>query len=272
MSQFEKAYFISDFHGYIEGLEQTAHICTPQHPLFILGDIFDHIYGNELAIIDLILKLVEENRCYPVLGNHDEVFNLIFFRFKSDQIIIEELSNPGFTVITKTFKTLFSELFFERYETIRQKLIYSELEDRIRVDNYYKAVNKLIVDLEFEQVRIKIEKLFKVTEYYRVIQIGQIKLLLSHCGNKQCPFQLSIFTTDYQLPVEYDYGIMGHVTSLYIEDVLTKLNKRLPTSNFVNNQQLHNLEITGEWIYNNHSKTIMIDHQSHTNLVTIGLI
>lgn len=270
MKEFNKIYLISDIHGYIEGLIAADKVCTTDNPLFILGDLFDNIYGNELQIVDLLLKMIGEKRCYVVVGNHDEVLNIIFFRYKSDQVTIEELSHPGFQVVTKALKTLFSELFYYRYETIRQDLQDSIFNDEIKVANYYRQVDELIVEQGFEPVVDKLEQLFKSSNYYEEVQVGNKRLLLTHSGSKTCPFDLQVITKSYKLDSEYDYGVMGHMSSGYIDCALASIEDSIDFSNFTPNQQLDGLVIEGDYVFNNHAQTMMIDNLKNVKLVSVS--
>lgn len=269
MKNYSQGYFITDIHGYNQALNQAYLLATSESPLFILGDLFDAIYGNEQQIIDLLLEMEKSNRCQVIIGNHDEVLYLMFFRFKSDQTIELELSNPGFQRVSKVLKTLCSELFYYRYEMIRQELNDSNLELQRRIDRYYSEVNQLIKEFGFESIIKKLEQLFSISKYSQIIQIGRHQISLTHCGDQKCPFDLSILTPNYKLPQNCDLGIMGHITGPYIEDALKRVNSTITIDNFVTNQQISGLKISGNYIYNNHSKTIMIDDGSFTNLVKI---
>lgn len=270
MKEFNKIYLISDIHGYAEGLIAADKVCTNDKPLFILGDLFDHIYGKEQQIVDLLLKMIEEKRCYVVIGNHDEVLNIIFFRHKSDQVTIEELTNSSVQVVTKVLKTLFSELFYYRYEAIRQDLQDSIFNDEIKVANYYRQVDELIVELGFEHVVGKLEQLFKCSNYYEEVQVGNKKLLLTHSGSKTCPFDLQVITNSYKLDEDYDYGVMGHMSSGYIESALASIEDSIDFSNFAPNQQLDGLGIEGDYVFNNSSKTVMIDNLKNVKLIAVS--
>ncbi len=269
MGTYKKIYAISDIHGYPEGLEKANELATIETPLFVLGDLFDHIYGNEIQIVDTLVDLLESKRGYIITGNHDEVLYLIFFRFHNDQTIIEELNHPGFSTVTATLRTIFSDQFYERYEFIRVRLLNSPDSMKLKIDEYYSSVINLVKELEFDETYEKIKYLFEASRIYHEVQVADKLLLLTHSGNMYKPYGIEVLLADYQLDSKYDYGIMGHITTPYLKNSLINSGSTLKMNNFILKPVFKEISIRGNYVYNKHSKTLMIDDGTHHNLVTI---
>ncbi len=271
MNNYQHVYLISDIHGYIEGIKSASAVSTVDAPLFILGDLFGHQYGIENQIIDLILQLCNEDRCKIIMGNHDEVLYIIFFRFKDNQTIIAELAHPGFEVITETLKTIFSIDFYHQYETIRTNLLTSQLDDNIRIAEYYKQVEQLVIEQGKQERLSKLYTLFEQSTIFAQFKVGQTKFFVSHSGSDDCVYGLNVLKPDYRLPNGCDYGIMGHVTTTHLSRSLDNLPGSLPLGNFISNHSIEGIGITGNYVYNQHSKTLMIDDGLHSNIVILEI-
>ncbi len=264
MRQLNKAHFISDIHGYVEGLELADKICTQEEPLYILGDLFDHKYGDEKRIVDLILKMIDEQRCYLIMGNHDEVLFLILFRYLDDETILRQFANPGFSVITNVLTGLFDQTFLKEEEKLRAELLIDK-----QVDVYYQKIETLCHKPQYASMYTKLEALFKKIKRSDSVLIGDQKFLLTHSGNKEIPYLLDILTTEYKVDEDIDYVIMGHITKPYIENTLIEYESSLKLSNFRDEVEVPKVNISGTYVFNTYNKAIMIDDGSHVNVVTI---
>ncbi len=264
MGELNKAHFISDIHGYVDGLELADKICTQEEPLYILGDLFDHKYGDEKKIIDLILKMIDEQRCHLIMGNHDEVLYLIFFRILDDQTLVNELSHKSLSKVTKIFMTLFDKQFYDKYILIINKFNINQ-----NLDEYYQDINKLVSCQKYQTTYQKIKRMYETSNRYLSIKIGSKRLLLNHCGSNQRPDNIEVVTNKYQKPAEYDYIVMGHLTIPYVEEFISGIDDAIEFSNFTLNSNVEGLTISNTMLYNSVNKAIMIDDGSHVNLVTI---
>lgn len=267
MKNLNKAYFISDIHGYIEGLEQAEEVCTPSEPLYILGDLFDHKYGDEKQMIDLILKMVDEQRCNLIMGNHDEVLFLIFFRILDDKTLCAELSHHSLDKVAIIFKTLFDENFYTSFTNLIEQFILD-----LDLDNYYKKVTELAMQECYKQTYDKVKRLYESSSRFETISIGATKLLLNHCGSNKRPDCIDIVTANYQTAVDVDYIVMGHLTIPYIEEFIHNIDNSIKYNEFIVNSKFNDLQVSESILYNSYNKAIMIDDGSHTNLVTIETI
>ncbi len=190
--RYNKIFAISDIHGHVEGLIAAEKVTSEACPVFILGDLFDNIYGNELQIIDLILKLNSQNRGYPIMGNHDEVTLLLLFRFMDDSTILNEFTHPGFTVITKVFKHLMDD---EYYNCLEQYL--KQLATDLDIDKYYRNIETLSLSDKYRDKYQKLKQLYNITNRSLEIEVGNYKFLLNHSGCNLVPYDLSILSYDY---------------------------------------------------------------------------
>ncbi|WOO89098.1 metallophosphoesterase [Mollicutes bacterium LVI A0078] len=264
MRNLNKAYFISDIHGFIEGLEQAEKVCTPSEPLYILGDLFDHKYGDEKQMIDLIIMMIDEQRCNLIMGNHDEVLFLIFFRFLDDQTLNAELSHHSLNKVATIFKTLFDESFYTSFISLIEQFTLD-----LDLDNYYKKVTELALQENYKQTYDKVKRLYESSSRFETISIGSTKLLLNHCGSNKRPDCIDIVTTNYQAAVDVDYVVMGHLTIPYVEEFIQNIDNSVVYNKFIVNPKFDGLQVSESILYNSYNKAIMIDDGSHTNLVTI---
>ncbi len=260
---FNKIYVISDIHGHIEGLIEAQKVASKECPLFILGDLFDNIYGYELQIIDLIIKLYSQNRCYIIMGNHDEVTLLLLFRFMSDETILKEFNNPGFTVITKVYKYLMDEEYYHSLEKYRQQLIVD-----LDIDKYYHSIKKLSNSDKYRETYLKLKHLYNIITRNLEVGVGDQKFVLNHSGCNHTPYDLSVLSLDYDAS-DYEYIIMGHLSPNYIAEAANMYPNPIPREKFIPNIKLNGLTIEGLYIFNTVHNVIMIDNNDFTNLVTI---
>lgn len=270
MQTYNKIHLISDIHGYYQGLLMASQLTMPDCPLFVLGDLFDHQYGLENKIIDLLLELNERNSLVLITGNHDVVINLAFNRSLNDEEAIYKLTKEKNLKKFKIFKTIFDEEFYSKFLKLREGLLEANVSDGDKLVRYYNNISKLAQEPKYIERYIKVQKLMDLFVDYAEVEVNNHKLLLSHSGNITDPFSRDTAKPYFKLDNKYDYGVMGHLTIPKISQMILEEGDMLNfEDNFELNYKLNKLKIDGEYMYNHHSKMIMIDNGSHENVVTI---
>lgn len=263
MRRYDKINVISDIHGYYEGLYQASLKACKSEPLFVLGDLFDHHYGDECKIIDLLLELASRESLILISGNHDLVINLAFNQILDDRETMIQLTKEKNIKKFNIFKYIFSNDFFEQYIHIKNKLLDTEVEESLKIEAYYNNINKLVTEKQYNAQYQKLQKLLSLFISYAEVEVNGIKLLLSHSGNPNDQSSRDTAKAHYQLNTKYDYGIMGHLTIPFVERMIEEEGDMIDfKQNFIMNQKLEGLNIEGTYMYNSHSKMIMIDNGS----------
>ncbi len=269
MNNYKKIYLLSDIHGYVEGLEQASLVACKQTPLYVLGDLFDHKFGYESRIAELILSMIEEQRCFLILGNHDEfTFNLFQTcgNFESDYIRLTKTKN------LKKYQILIDLFDIDFYSAIieyREQLIKSAHKEDA-VNRYYTKINQLCnTDMYIKQYTNLI-KLLSSGQLYIDVIVNDNKILLTHSGDKSNTSSRDSVKDGYKLEESYDVGIMGHLTIPAISKMIEQEGDMISYSNFIDEQPHKQINIEGNYIYNSYSNLILIDDGSHANLVCIS--
>ncbi len=274
MKEFKKVYLISDLHGYYDGLEKVSSHVTVNTPLYVLGDLFDHKYGDENKIIDKIIELAAKNSLYYVIGNHDVTIDLAFNRKYDDNYTLTELTKEkNFENRFKIFQTMFSNQFFTKFEAIRSELFNQQLSVETRLNNYYLRMEELCNERQYVDRYMRIQALFNIALKSDEIQIGNKKILLTHSGVIEDPKSRLTAKAEYQLDEAYDFGVMGHLIIPKVELMIAEEGDMIDyATNFTKEYNIEDLTITGDTMYNSHAKQILIDNGSHNNLVAIEAI
>lgn len=263
MRSYKKINVISDIHGYYYRLVAASKTATKDQPLFVLGDLFDHYFGDERKIIELVLKLHEEERLVFILGNHDLIIQLAFTQIFSVEESLTKLTKEKNIRKFKIFKTIFSPQFFEQFMKIKDRLLEAEIEDEIKLNRYYQEVAILTSLPENQESFSQLQTLLAIGKKYDQVEVNGRKLLLSHSGNIDDPSSRDTAKSYYQLNEKYDYGIMGHLTITAVKQMIAEEEGMLNFNQyFTMNPQLPGLTINGTYMYNSHSKMIMIDNGS----------
>lgn len=268
MKSYKKINLISDIHGYYYRLEAATKVASKEEPLFVLGDLFDHYFGDERKIIDLILKLYEEQRLVLILGNHDLIIKLAFEQIFETEEALTKLTKEKHIRKYKIFKTIFSPQFYDQFMQIKDRLLESDVDDEAKLKRYYMQIRELTALPENEEYFIKLQTLLAIGKKYAEVNINGTKLLLSHSGNVNDPSSRDTAKSDYHLAEKYDYGIMGHLTIPAVEQMIAEEHDMIDfKQNFSMCPQLPGLTINGTYMYNSHSKMIMIDNGSYQQRV-----
>lgn len=267
---YSEIYLISDIHGYYQGLNDASKLCSEEKPLFVLGDLFDHKYGEENKIIDLLIKLSADNCLFLIKGNHDLVIELAFNEISTTDLTYQALTKEKNLKKFKIFETIFSMEYYQQFLKIREQLINSECQLETKLANYYRAIKSLSEQPNNIERYQALQKLFSIFKEFCEVTVNQTKLLLSHSGDITNLASRDTARASYQLNNKYDYGVMGHLTIPAVELMIEQEGDMLNYSqNFEHNYKLQSLIIEGNYMYNKHSKMIMIDDGSHTNVLTI---
>lgn len=270
MKKYTKIHLISDIHGYFEGLEQAAGLSNSQSPLVVLGDLFDHKYGDENKIIDLLLNLQTRNELILIKGNHDIIVELVFNQVVADEEAINKLTKERNLKKFKVLRTIFDDQFYLVFLKLRDQLFEANVSDSEKLKRYYLQMKQLTSKPQYLKRYQQLQTLLSLFIDYVEVQVNDLKLLLSHSGDINNSFSRDTAKPLFQLDSKYDYGIMGHLTIPCIEKMIVEEGDMLDfESNFKLNYPLAGLSIKGEYMYNKHSKMIMIDNGTHQNIVTI---
>lgn len=270
--QVNRLYLISDIHGYIDGLNDAEKVISSENPLFILGDLFDHKYGDEQAIVKKLCTLIKEDKCKLVFGNHDQVLYLMLFQIEQDyDKAYFELTHPSIKVVVEALKHLFSTEFADAYEEIRQKLLISDIDIKVAIDQYYSEVNKLCDLSSYREIYQQIKYLYENTYMYIEVSIGDKMFLLTHSGSVDNSESREVLTKSFVCNDKYTLQIMGHLTLPYVAECLKTESDPIPFSEFKDEYSNSEIVVLGTYMYNQYSNTLMIDDGSHTNLVEVYL-
>lgn len=269
MKKYEKIFVLSDIHGHYAGVEAAAKICSSTSPLFILGDLFDHLYGQENLIIDKILELSLKKSCYFIIGNHDIIIDIGLHQIFDPNLTLSSLTKKSNKKKFKIFATIFSANFFEQFETIRQELINSRCDLATRLNNYYKQITKLVHEPEYMERYIKLQQLLTLGIKEYELEINGKCILLTHSGVANDPSSRNSVKPNYRLAEKYDYGVMGHLTIPFVEQMIDEEGDMISFKNFEYHTELDGIRLTGQYLYNHYSKQILIDDGTHANLVVV---
>lgn len=263
MQAYNKIHLISDIHGHYQGLEAAAKLANNSEPLFVLGDIFDHHYGDEGKIIDLLLALDNKRALVLILGNHDLVIDIAFNQRLAAAETIDILTKAKNIKKFKIFEYLFSAEFFEQFLVIKEQLLEAGLDDQSKLERYYLQITELAAAAEYIDVYRKLQKALSLFVSHASVSVNGVRLLLSHSGDVNNPSSRATVKAAYKLDANYDYGVIGHLTIPKVEQMIFEEGDMLDfKQNFSLNPQLAGLRISGNYMYNSHSQTIMIDNGS----------
>lgn len=264
MKKFNKIYLISDIHGCYHGLEKASRLATVESPLYILGDLFDHKFGCEQQIIELILEMHEQHKCVLITGNHDIFFSNMFMPSDDLKRLYQQLIMPKNEKKMAVLKTIFDLDFYEQYIIWK-----NQLEVDHNLESFYQKVTSLCTSKNYQERYKQVLKLISISKLYDQIEINKKRILVSHCGNIEDPFSRDSVKPFYQLDSQYDFGIIGHFTIPMVEQMIIEEGDMISYSNFRANYKLKQVTIEGNYLYNMHSKLVLIDDGSYENIITV---
>lgn len=268
MKKYNKIHVISDIHGYYPRLLAASKVATREQPLFVLGDLFDHYYGDERKIINLILKLAAEQKLVLIIGNHDQVIQTAFESELTPTETIEILTKEKNIKKFKIFNTLFSESFYAQFILIKDRLLTPGFDDESKLNRFYSEIKELSTKPEYYNQYQQLQSLFSLFKSHDEVEINGLKLLLSHSGNIEDTASRDTVKPYFQLDSRYDYGVMGHLTIPAVKQMISEETDMINfEQNFELNSKVTGLNITGTYMYNHHSKMIMIDNGSYKQRV-----
>lgn len=264
MNKYRKIYLISDIHGSYEGLLAASQVCSSESPLFIVGDLFDHVFGYEDKIRDLILKLTSDNKAVLITGNHDVFLETMIHPNFSNNVLYKQITKPKNEKKMAVFKTLFDKDFYNNYIELKNDI--TSITD---IDQFYQEVHNLCKSTKYAHQYNKLIQLIEVSKLYVEVEVNNYKILISHSGNITDPSSRDTAKAYYQLDSKYDFGVMGHLTIPMVEQMIIEEGDMISYSNFVTNNRFEGITIEGNYVYNKHSQMVLIDDGTYSNLVTI---
>ncbi len=260
-------YLVSDTHGYIPAFRSLDKLATVDKKAYILGDLFDHYFGEEKEILNYIVNMLNEDRAVFIMGNHD--FGLYNLLFPSNTYVSKlNLLKHSSRVILKVVRGLYSQRVFDLLDKF-----LTEFKKTQDMSKYIDNVSYLIEDEEFRRITDNLKYLYKDAKYFVELNILSKKILLTHSGDKKDLYSNEIITHNYHNEYEYDFAFMGHVTTSHLASNLRKVQEPLPLNNFIRNK--HNIPdiiVKSTYSYNQKYNTFMIDNGSHNNIVEVTVL
>lgn len=257
-------YLVSDTHGFIQSYRSLDRTATFDKKAYILGDLFDHKYGDEKDILNILVNMLNEDRAEFIIGNHD--LGLLYLLFPKDsyecKVNLLKYSND---IILKVVEGL--------YDTRTYDLMFDYLNEykfTQDINKYISNVSQLISNRKFDRINKNLEYLFNDAKKYVEINLGDKKVLLSHSGTISDPYSNEILSETYSCDVDYDLSFIGHVTTTHLKHNLKKVTKSLPLHNFDRGKHpFKDINVKGSFYYNKKHKTFMIDNGTNNNIIEV---
>ncbi len=247
-----QVYFISDIHGFSDGLLKFDDLVTSNKSRgFILGDLFDHNYGEENKIIDCLYSMLLEDKCIYILGNHDTSFFSLLFNVEE-----EITQDPN---VVKVLENVYTREVYDK--------VVELLNMDLSMQSYYTYVDEITRGFD---VTNKLKEIFNKSNYYYDLKLGNKLILLTHCGHKEILNSRDILNKDYKLEPKYDFGIMGHMTTPYLLKCIDgESNPINHVDVLCNKHTINDIEVLGEFHFIKTHNTFLIDDGSHNNIFTL---
>lgn len=270
MKEYKKIYLLSDIHGSIKGLEKASKVCTRESPLYVVGDLFNHQFGAENKILSMLLRLIDEQRCNFIFGNHDLFLDIMFNPKGRYEQLYTNLCKPKNERKMQVLISLFDYEYYQSYIDLKKSLETSENID-LGIKSFYNEVKKLNEREKYKANYKQIEKLLAAGIDYDQFTVSGKRFLLSHSGEPGDYASRNTARNSFKLKAEYDYGIMGHLTIPLVERMIEEEGDMIDfKQNFELNPTFDDFLVEGNYMYNRHSKMIMIDDGSYQNVVTLS--
>ncbi len=258
------AYFISDVHGDISGVEELNKLATTDEKAYFLGDLFLGVLGNEINLLNLVNQMIKEDRMVFIMGNHDLILKTILF---SDEV------TRGSHNLSKHCRLKEVKPLIGLYNQNSYQIIYNALAD-YKVNRDFKLYNE-IVKREINKpenagVTASLKTLFDHGMFYYNLKLGDKQVLLTHSGHKFDVYTRSVLSSEYKLANQYDLSICGHLNIEYIYTYRRKVRRPVPNSSVVKgSHDLDGISIEGIYKYITPNKTVLIDSGTGQNIIKI---
>lgn len=269
MKEFNKIYVLSDIHGYVEGLIEADKVVTKNKPLYLIGDLFDHQFGFETQIMDTVLKLIEERRCHFIVGNHDQLFEMMLIRTKyENKFVYDTLTASKNKRKYELLIDLFDYSFYVQYLDLIEQLSTQVLSIENSLSEFYSKL-ETITNKDYKDKMGKVTKLFNSARRDDSIRVNGTSIFMSHSGESEDLASRGTCKDYFKLDDKYDYGIMGHLTIPKVRSMIEEEGDMIDYKYFVDSYKLVDLKLVGNYSYNKAKRMILVDDGSYTNLVEI---
>lgn len=257
-------YLVSDTHGYVTAYRNLDKIATVDKKAYILGDLFDHTYGDERELLSILVNMLNEDRAIFIIGNHDlRLFNILFpIDSYECKVSLLKYSN---NIVLKVIKGLYSERVYNLV-----KMYIEDFRKTHDINRYIDSVSYAIDHDKFKQVNTNLRYLYNDYKAYVMLEVNNKRILLTHSGDAKDPYSNMIISHDFKPSIGYDFAFMGHITTTHLKMNLFKLENPLKVKDFIKNKHsFGDVNVKGSFLYNSIHNVFMIDNGTHNNVIEV---